>query len=356
MELNPIQNQQWPEDGLERVDSCPVCGTKARTLLHKGLTDRVFFCAPGEWTLYSCDHCHSAYLDPRPNLATIALAYQNYYTHNQDENISNGKIAHLKRSLRNSYINYTYNSRLHPEIKLGYFIVMLFTQKRKEIDERLRHLPNNIENGIVLDIGCGNGQFLKNALELGWEAWGIDQDPLAVETAKKTGARVIQGGLPDTGLPSSYFDVVTLSHVLEHVYDPLAALKESYRLLKPGGLIWIATPNQNSYGHAQFAGSWRGIEPPRHLVIFTTNSLIKLLRSANFTKINHKPCRKQANEFYKNSHMIKNEKSKKLPISLRYRAAIANFKTIFNPAGCENIILTGVRPSPKYITNENLTK
>lgn len=61
---------------------------------------------------------------------------------------------------------------------------------------------------------------------------GVDLDPKAVETAQKTGATTLQGGFPDTGLPSAHLDIVTLSHVIEHVHGPLAALREAFRVLK----------------------------------------------------------------------------------------------------------------------------
>jgi hypothetical protein len=73
--------QEWPANGLEVVDRCPVCGEGEREILHQGLRDQVFYCAPGEWTLYCCRGCCSAYLDPRPTAETIYLAYRKYYTH-----------------------------------------------------------------------------------------------------------------------------------------------------------------------------------------------------------------------------------------------------------------------------------
>jgi hypothetical protein len=81
-----VENGQsvWPDDDLERVNCCPVCGKEERKLLHAGLTDRVFFCAPGNWDLFSCIDCGSAFLDPCPTAESISQAYQSYLTHDGD--------------------------------------------------------------------------------------------------------------------------------------------------------------------------------------------------------------------------------------------------------------------------------
>lgn len=350
MDHNHMENQPWPQEGLERVDRCPICGEVGRTLLHDGLTDKVFFCAPGRWSLYQCPTCGAAYLDPRPTPATIAMAYSDYYTHEEGDDAPKGRFAHFKRRLRNDYLNARYNTDLHPAWKVGRWITFLLPQKQKQIDESVRHLPATGKPGVLVDIGCGNGQFLGAAMQLGWEAWGVDPDPKAVETAQKTGATVIQGGFPDTGLPSAHFDIVTLSHVIEHVHDPLAALREAFRVVKPGGHIWLATPNMGSFGHARFGADWRGLEPPRHLVLFNNNSLEKALDGAGFIDIEHKRCLAQAAWFYQSSLRISrcqdpyDASASGLPLALRLAAKFADFRAAAASSGCETIVMTAKRP------------
>ncbi|MBN2679705.1 class I SAM-dependent methyltransferase [Acidithiobacillus montserratensis] len=346
------ENQPWPQEGLERVERCPICDDVSRTLLHSGLTDKVFFCAPGRWSLYQCRTCGAAYLDPRPNPATIAMAYSTYFTHEEGDDAPKGKFAHFKRRLRNGYLNARYLADLQPAWKIGRWVVYFLPQKRNQIDESVRHLPATRKPGVLADIGCGNGQFLGTAMQLGWDAWGVDLDPIAVETARKTGATVIQGGFPDTGLPSAYFDIVTLSHVIEHVHDPLAALKEAFRVLKPGGHIWLATPNMESFGHARFGANWRGLEPPRHLVLFNSNNLKKALDGAGFIDTEHKDCPAQAAGFFQCSLRIScgqdpyDVNANTLPLTLRIAAKILDFKAAVAPSRCETIIMTAKRPEP----------
>lgn len=267
--------EAWPADGLEAVDACPVCGEQGRELLYDGLTDRVFFCAPGVWTLYRCKGCGSGYLDPRPTRESVGLAYRSYFTHQAPSPAAQPLtlLRRLKAGLRNDYLRYRYGVSLGRAVPLGRIAVYLAVHRRLNIDRANRHLPRAAPGARLLDVGCGNGQFLLTAGALGWEAWGIEPDPHAVAAARSAGLRVEQGGLPETGMPDAYFDVVTMDHVLEHLHDPVAALREVRRILKPRGILWIATPNLDSLGSRRFGPHWRGLEPPRHLVLLTPSSL-----------------------------------------------------------------------------------
>jgi 2-polyprenyl-3-methyl-5-hydroxy-6-metoxy-1,4-benzoquinol methylase len=122
------------------------------------------------------------------------MAYSTFYTHDDWDDVPKGKFAQFRRRLRNDYPNARYNTNLQPAWRIGRLITFLLPQKRKQIDESVRYLPATGKPGMLVNNGCGNGQFLGTAMQLGCEAWGVDLGPKAVETAQKTGATVIQGG------------------------------------------------------------------------------------------------------------------------------------------------------------------
>ncbi|MBP1152812.1 class I SAM-dependent methyltransferase [Methylocaldum sp. RMAD-M] len=281
--------QRWPKDGLESVQACPVCGETRRETLYERLTDRVFFCAPGEWTLHRCLGCRSAYLDPRPTPDTIALAYRHYFTHESPQTKAAVKpkngLAGLKDRLRNGYLNHRYNLTLQPASPLWRLAAPWFSIRRTGIDRWLRNFAAPYPGARLLDVGCGNGTFLRLASRMGWEVHGLEPDPSAAAAARSAGLQVQEGHLPDTHLPSDYFDAVILSHVIEHLHDPIRSLQEVYRILAPGGKLYACTPNLESPLHRRFTRHWRGLEPPRHLVLFNLRSLVSVCRRSGFNPV-----------------------------------------------------------------------
>jgi glycosyltransferase involved in cell wall biosynthesis/2-polyprenyl-3-methyl-5-hydroxy-6-metoxy-1,4-benzoquinol methylase len=297
---------EWPAAGLEPVPACPVCGASARSVLHRDLRDRVSFVAPGTWTLYRCEACGAGYPDPRPSADTIGLAYAGYHTHAAPappHAPPPGGLGRLRWALAQGYLNDRYGYDFTPATRLGAPLARLLPRRRWLADMRVRHLPRPPGRPRLLDVGCGNGGFLRDMRDAGWEVAGIDPDPAAVATARATGADVREGLLgPDTFAPGS-FDAVTLSHVIEHLPDPAETLAICHGLLKPGGVLWIATPNLESVGHRRFGPAWRGLEPPRHLAIFTRRALVGLLERLGYEVV-ATPRNYMARFFYRASHAI----------------------------------------------------
>jgi 2-polyprenyl-3-methyl-5-hydroxy-6-metoxy-1,4-benzoquinol methylase len=185
--------------------------------------------------------------------------------------------------LVNGYTKWKFGNKDEPANILGVLAAYIIPGQKKYLNRLYRHLPKlPAGGGNLLDIGCGDGSFLELARNCGLNVTGIDFDPEAVANASKNGLTVYQGGIEIYEGKSELFDVIALNHVIEHVHDPIYVLKLCHRLLKSGGQIWIETPNINSYGHKRFQDNWRGLESPRHLVIFNEQSLRNSLNVAGF--------------------------------------------------------------------------
>lgn len=284
-----MKHEPWPAEDLEAAPDCPVCATTKRELLYADLTDRVFGLAPGKWTFYRCADCRSAWLDPRPSKASIGRAYEDYVTHVADDDVSVLPKSLLIRRLHawiNDYKNARYGLRRTPATRGGRWLVALVPSMRAKADSQCRHLPRRpVGGGRLLDVGFGNGGFLKLAGEMGWSAQGIDFDAKAVAVARAQGLDVRRASVDDLLQESARYDVITISHVIEHVYDPVQLLGTLYRLLKPGGYLWLETPNLESAGARRFGSDWMALDPPRHLLLLNSRALRMSLEKAGFQNI-----------------------------------------------------------------------
>lgn len=282
-------DQAWPVDGLERLGACPLCGDKARDPLHKAMADRLFH-APGVWDLFRCKGCGLAYLDPRPDLRSIGMAYRAYYTHQEsldDDPRASGShwVAQAKQFVLRSYIDARYGVKPSFKSKLIAPLLGLRPKLRLSFDASMRHLPRPHAGATLLDVGCGSGRFMAWARAAGWKCSGVEVDEVSAAQARERGFEVHVGDLQDLVRAGRRFDAVTISHVLEHVHNPSRLLALARRLLAANGHFWIETPNIDSLGHRCFGVHWRGLEPPRHLQIFHANLLRRLLQEAGFTQV-----------------------------------------------------------------------
>jgi SAM-dependent methyltransferase len=116
----------------------------------------------------------------------------------------------------------------------------------------------------------------------GWSVEGVETSSEAADLARARGVRVTLGTVTAMALDRASLDAITFRLVFEHLPDPGPALQACRRALKPGGRIWIATPNLDSEGHRRFGEHWINLQPPRHAVIYTPGSLAGLLSDTGF--------------------------------------------------------------------------
>ena len=346
--LNSVFQHDWPKEDLQFINGCPICASQKRSVLSDQLVDNVYFCSPGKWSLWRCGNCSCAYLNPRPSEASIYRAYGNYATHQYADDRANynklSLIRKLKRRLVNGYSKWRYNAKNIPSTKFGVLVAFLIPFFKKTIDRQYRHLPKYSYSGALLDVGCGNGAFLDIAENCGWNATGLDFDPDATVNATIKNFKVLTGDLRYFSNQSELFDVITLAHVIEHIHDPTEALTICFNLLKPGGTLWIETPNIESYGQYLFKENWRGLEAPRHLVLFNRNQLIQLLRSSGFLDIKDCPIPSPSKYIYSTSYAMsigeKPNPNQQISLKLKLLRFIADIACIAQKNKREFITLT----------------
>jgi len=227
--------------------ACDFCGSESIKQIYK-LKDYQFK-IPGEFNLVKCNGCNLLYLYPQPNWEILKVHYPTNYDAYQ----------------------------LKP--KSAFTIWNHFGLYR-----RCSIISKYKKGGMLLDVGCATGSFLTTMKNCGdWKLYGVEKSEYAVNLArKKDGINIYQGEIIDAKFPDNYFDVITWWDVLEHVPNPSASLYETYRILKPGGWVFIQTPDPDSWEAHIFGKYWRGFEAPRHLHLFPRPLLIKRLTDFGF--------------------------------------------------------------------------
>lgn len=153
--------------------------------------------------------------------------------------------------------------------------------RAKKISKILGH------SGCILDVGCGNGKFLKSLSRYGkYELHGIERAGSSAERSKNmSDISLIIGELRKEHFRDNYFDVITLFHVFEHLESPGDYLQMLMDMLKPGGQIIFSFPNIDSWQAHFFKGKWLHLDPPRHLFFFTPSQFKRLMKKNNFNLI-----------------------------------------------------------------------
>lgn len=284
--------------------TCVICGSAGRPR-YTALRDRLFG-APGEWALAECarGECGMLWLDPMPIPEDIGQAYSEYYTH-QEGSLSRHSLSRLLETAKRAFLanrwGYAFEGSL-PEKLLG-VLPYLYPGCRIRLDFSVMWLgPGG--RGRLLDVGAGSGALVERMGALGWKAEGLDFDARSVEAARSRGLTMHLGGLPQMRFPDESFDAVTMSHLIEHVHDPVRWLAEAKRILKPGGRLALATPNTRSLLHGRFGRHWFALDPPRHLHLFNRDALATALRKAGFERFRLFTSVRDAKDAWRGSNAI----------------------------------------------------
>lgn len=211
----------------QRAQSCLLCHGKGRAL-YQNLRDRLFS-APGKWTLLRCPECNLVWLNPRPIPEDIGRLYSEYFTHTTANAVPN-RIALLRKAIKRRILMSTFSYKNHSDKlskKAARWLLSGMGFFRDVIDGAVMWLGTSCR-GRLLDVGCGNGIFLATMKELGWEVAGVEPDRQAARVAREQfGLNVHVGTLEEAGFADGTFDAITMSHVVEHLADPIMHLENA---------------------------------------------------------------------------------------------------------------------------------
>jgi len=255
---------------LEAI-ACPLCEAPDATVL---CSERdLALGVPGRFPLARCEQCGLLYQNPRVRRDQLDRMYPaDYPPHARDPDL--GRVLRDRSpAVRRVLARQLGYAHLDPA-RVGLVDRGRARLRRRKI---LKNFPPWTGGGRLLDVGCATGRFLQQMAAVGWRGSGIELDPEAAAKARTVTADVIVGDPAEVTLPAASFDLVTAFHVVEHLPDPAAALRNMLGWLAPGGLLVVEVPNVGGWGGTLFGRHWSGLDFPRHLIHFTPATMRALV-------------------------------------------------------------------------------
>ncbi len=248
-----------PRHGLVDTEPCPACSHPQALLLFR-TGDRLYGTTDREFTIVECVSCRLIRLEPQPEPAELTNYYPPSYWFAAGETAAERLEEAYRRLVLSDHVRFV-----------------------------RRALENSGEDGPILDVGCGGGLFLRLMAENGVRVIGheISLDAARVAT-HVNGVPAVCGQLPRNALPAGSCAVVTMFHLLEHLYDPAAYVEAAHELLKPEGRLVIQVPNASSWQTLLFGRRWNGYDVPRHLFNFKPKDIENLLDACGFEAVRWK--------------------------------------------------------------------
>jgi len=231
---------------------CPLCGCEKNELFLK-TQDRFNLNDGLEFKIVACSECKFTFLNPRPKPESISAFYES-----ED-----------------------YQPFLSTQAGLNLWDRIYLAVRSFALAGKRRKISKLKRRGSLLDIGCGTGEFLYEMRGHGWQVEGLEMEKKAAEFARTEYNLSVQTQeLQDCDFPDQSFDVITLWHVLEHLYEPKESLKKMRNLLKDDGFILIAVPNISSFDARFYKTNWVALDTPRHLFHFTPETMGTFCKTA----------------------------------------------------------------------------
>jgi 2-polyprenyl-3-methyl-5-hydroxy-6-metoxy-1,4-benzoquinol methylase len=234
---------------METLSSCPACGEKKMT---RELDAKDYTVSKNTFGIVRCSSCDLLFTNPRPKAENAGYFYksENYISHS---NTQKGFVNKLYHAVRN--------------ITLKQKTALIQSEQKGEKK--------------LLDVGCGNGHFLHACQQAGWNITGMELDP---DTAVRASELTQQNIYPNlAAIPAKEkFEMITLWHVLEHVYELDAYFEFFKNRINDGGKLLLALPNSKSFDADYFKEFWAAYDVPRHIYHFNPETIQSVAKKHGF--------------------------------------------------------------------------
>lgn len=208
-------------------------------------------------------------------------------------NVKNMRRYEIHGLVKCSECDFVYMKKIPSKEELENYYSVYSYQQIQEIPEptriSLENLLDTFEkyrvNNRMLDVGCGEGWILELAKTRGWQVYGTEFSQRALEICEHKGIRMYLGELNLEKFKEKEFDIIISSETIEHINNPRNEISNFYQLLRKGGLLYITTPNFNSYLRLILKEKYDLITYPEHLSYYTKSTLNKLLTNSGLRKI-----------------------------------------------------------------------
>jgi SAM-dependent methyltransferase len=248
-----------------KPEKCFFCGGGPFRIYYGGIKDRLGLYKKN-FDILSCASCGSAMLSEVPSPDELAGLYPAHYI------VKGGRR-------QGSFFS------LWTKAEMALFYDPMY---RKHILEFRKH--TGLNSGRVLDVGCGSGRRIREFINYGYDAEGIETSEADVEYANSIGIKARLGTLTGLDFDENSFDAITFFNVFEHLPDPVETMERTIKLLKPGGAAYIFVPVMDGLMPKVFGRRWIEIaEMPRHITIPSIKGMEALGAGAGFREVTSAP-------------------------------------------------------------------
>ncbi len=262
------------------LNKCPICNAYQTELF---LQTKDYFLTNEDFPIVKCIECGFRYTNPRPNEEAIGSYYdsEEYISHTNEKK---GLISTIYQFVRNYSIN-----------------------------KKVNIVKDYQKHGKALDIGCGTGEFLNALSKNGFETFGIEPNIVARNQAIENYHLDIKEEKEILNFQNSTLDIITMWHVLEHVYNLNDRLEHIQNILKPDGHLVVAVPNPDSFDAKKYEKYWAAYDVPRHLYHFGQIDITNLFERFSFEVIKTVPMKFDSYYVSLLSEKYKNGSSRIIP-------------------------------------------